>query len=442
MLARLGTGDPPRGIVRPAAPSLEAIPEWDAGFVEPDRPFAYYETSRGCPGSCGFCQSGGGGALRRKDLRRVERELAAIAGSGFRGELRFLDRTANERDDRFAALLALLSRFAGSFERCQFEVDPRLLSAAQGEALRAHGAPPVRLEIGLQTAVDAENRAVGRVQDSAAALERIGALVRGGVECHIDLLAGLPGQTMASARASLDAALALAPHSVQLWPLKVLPGTPLSRRAAALRLAHDPHPPYAVRATPHLGAAEMEELSRAGRALNPLWNHGPFRAAFRALADRSSPSAALLALAPACAPHPGRPGASPADLARALLDAAQGDPRVVARTAHAWRLSLGKRARPVDPRLPRGTVPALLARGAEIVRLPADPEGEGGAVCAVYHYGARMAGRAGWWAILRGEECAPGGVPIEAALDRAPLPAHPVFERLRALAALGPPGGS
>jgi oxygen-independent coproporphyrinogen-3 oxidase len=90
-----------------------------------------------------------------------------------------------------------------------------------------------RVSIGVQSFAEAEARAVARPQQPAAvhaALGRIRAL--GFPVLNVDLIYGLPGQTVDSWRASLRSALRYGPEELYLYPLYVRPltGLGLSRR--------------------------------------------------------------------------------------------------------------------------------------------------------------------------------------------------------------------
>lgn len=74
----------------------------------------------------------------------------------------------------------------------------------------------------------------------------------------LDLIYGLPGQTMESWQATLRSALALAPEHISCYGLKVEAGTPLARRVAE----GEPLPDEDAQAEFYLKAVEL--LQRAG----------------------------------------------------------------------------------------------------------------------------------------------------------------------------------
>lgn len=88
-----------------------------------------------------------------------------------------------------------------------------------------------RISLGMQSADDGELREIGRVHTFAQVREAVRAIRRAGFEnLSLDLIYGLPGQTMRSWRDSLHAALDLQPEHLSCYGLKVEAGTPLYAR--------------------------------------------------------------------------------------------------------------------------------------------------------------------------------------------------------------------
>jgi oxygen-independent coproporphyrinogen-3 oxidase len=90
-----------------------------------------------------------------------------------------------------------------------------------------------RISIGVQSFVDDEVRAVNRPQRADDVHRALRAIRDSGARAlNIDLMYGLPGQTEATWRASLAAALEYRPEELYLYPLYVRPLTTLGRRGA------------------------------------------------------------------------------------------------------------------------------------------------------------------------------------------------------------------
>jgi oxygen-independent coproporphyrinogen-3 oxidase len=90
-----------------------------------------------------------------------------------------------------------------------------------------------RVSIGVQSFIDAECKAVNRPQQAADVHRALRAIRDAGpATLNIDLMYGLPGQTEATWRHSLGAALEYRPEELYLYPLYVRPLTTLGRKQA------------------------------------------------------------------------------------------------------------------------------------------------------------------------------------------------------------------
>jgi oxygen-independent coproporphyrinogen-3 oxidase len=112
------------------------------------------------------------------------------------------------------------------------ETSPLTATAEKLRLLRGRGVD--RVSIGVQSFVEQEVNAVGRSQKTAA-VERALACVRevGFPVLNVDLMYGLPHQTVESWTNSLEAALRYEPEELYLYPLYVRPLTGMGRRPKA-----------------------------------------------------------------------------------------------------------------------------------------------------------------------------------------------------------------
>ena len=109
------------------------------------------------------------------------------------------------------------------------EANPESLTAELAAALAKVGV--TRVSLGVQTLDNIELTAIGRIHDVDRALAAIATVKNAGLDVSCDLMCGLPGQTAASWRRTLDGVLAAAPHHVSVYPLTLEEGTPLYRMA-------------------------------------------------------------------------------------------------------------------------------------------------------------------------------------------------------------------
>jgi radical SAM superfamily enzyme YgiQ (UPF0313 family) len=147
----------------------------------------------------------------------------------------------------------------------------------------------LRLEVGIQT-LNPETAALIRRQGSAEeALEAV-RFLRNHTNAivHADLIAGLPGEGLASFAQGFDRLWRAlnqaepgrppltAPVEIQLGILKCLPGTPIIRHNETHRMRYAPDPPYEVLETAALPAAELNRIKNFARFWELILNRNAF----------------------------------------------------------------------------------------------------------------------------------------------------------------------
>lgn len=108
------------------------------------------------------------------------------------------------------------------------EANPGTVDAAYLAAVAAAGVN--RISFGVQSAVASELALLEREHDFAAVVEAVAMARQAGLtNFNLDLIYGVPGQTLASWRQSMEAVLALEPPHISLYCLTIEPGTPMQR---------------------------------------------------------------------------------------------------------------------------------------------------------------------------------------------------------------------
>jgi len=103
-----------------------------------------------------------------------------------------------------------------------------------------------RLSLGVQSFHDDELRLLGRIHSAAEARQAYHAARRAGFEnVNLDLIYGLPAQTLAAWQGTLAEAIALRPEHLSLYALTLEDGTPLAADVASGRLS-SPDPDLAA----------------------------------------------------------------------------------------------------------------------------------------------------------------------------------------------------
>ncbi len=113
------------------------------------------------------------------------------------------------------------------------EANPGAVDAARFAEFRAAGVN--RISLGVQSLDDRLLERIGRIHDAAAARAAAAAIHAAGFEhWNIDLMYGLPGQTVEQALADVDEALALGPPHLSHYQLTIEPNTAFHHRPPPL----------------------------------------------------------------------------------------------------------------------------------------------------------------------------------------------------------------
>jgi radical SAM superfamily enzyme YgiQ (UPF0313 family) len=259
----------------------------------------YVEASRGCPFKCEFCLSALDKTAWPFPLDTFLQSLEVLWQRGAR-RFKFVDRTFNLKVDTSVRILefflAKLRAAPDDPPFLHFELIPDHLPERLKAPIAAFPPGALQFEIGIQTFNVEVQQLVSRRQDNTRAEENLRWLrAHTHAHLHVDLIAGLPGETVESFGAGFDRLVALQPHEIQFGILKRLRGAPISRHTQAYSLQFNPAPPYNVLATDRIDAPTMLLLTRAARVWDLIANSGRFVQTLPLLLG-AQPFAALLAL--------------------------------------------------------------------------------------------------------------------------------------------------
>lgn len=246
---------------RKADHDLLALPSpYLLGTVEPQASIRW-ETQRGCPFKCAFCQHREPGKRLTHqwfDAQRLERELALFASAGIE-RISVLDPIFHAQPARAVEVLNSIKAAGVKAQlslQCRFETcTPEFLDALDGL--------DVTLEFGLQTTVEAEYRAIDRPNHMESVRNRIQELHMRQIDFEVSLIYGLPKQTLDSFRSSVDWCLQHQVPRLRAWPLMLLRGTPLHEQRAryGFRESLDQRIPIVV-ASDSFSETEHAEMAR------------------------------------------------------------------------------------------------------------------------------------------------------------------------------------
>lgn len=236
----------------------------------------YYESSRGCPYSCAYCLSSVEKRVRFRDMDLVKKELRYFIDRKV-PQVKFIDRTFNANAKRTTELLRFLKETDNGVTNFHFEIAAELLTSE--EILLLNGLRPglVQLEIGVQSVNGETLAAVHRKTDLEKLKETVFKVRKpGNVHIHLDLIAGLPKEDMASFRTSFNEVYRMRPHQLQLGFLKVLSGSPMEKMTEENGILYQSRPPYEVLATNCLSYEDITELKRVEEMVEVYYNSGQF----------------------------------------------------------------------------------------------------------------------------------------------------------------------
>ncbi len=301
-----------RRVRQEAAPILRSG-DVSAGRLRPGDPLGVYVHFPFCSVRCPYCDfavDDRSAIPHDAYADAVVGELAAragwFAGAGPLASIYFGGGTPGLwRPDALGRVLEAARRALGGGSSDELEitveVNPGETTAENLLALRKLGAN--RLSIGVQALEDRLLAALGRNHDAAAGRAAVRAARQAGFDnLSVDLMFGVPGQSLDDWRRDVDAVVALAPEHVSAYALTVERGTPFGSLERAGRLARPDDEVVAgmfehVRealAAAGLAPYEVSSYARPGRrsrhnqlywSLAPYLGVGASAASFRPLDD-------------------------------------------------------------------------------------------------------------------------------------------------------------
>lgn len=262
-----------------ASPFLEGtIPVDPGGFLR-------WETKRGCPFKCNFCQHRNRDARDRQRLSgdRVRAELALFAERGV-ADIAVLDPIFNDG----ARSLGILEHAQRVGLKARLSLQARLEMTGP-TFLDATRTLDVRLEFGLQTIHDVESRAVERRNNMARVATNLAHVRAARHPFEISLIYGLPHQTLRSFRESVRWCLEQGTPVVKAFPLMLLRGTELERRRRDWGLVESDDVLPRVVASDSFGREEHAHMAALSEALRRTEGDHPSMDELLRLASRLVP---------------------------------------------------------------------------------------------------------------------------------------------------------
>ena len=134
-------------------------------------------------------------------------------------------------DRRLRELLACIKKHYNVEKNAEITLEANPDSINFFSALKLRRAGFDRISLGMQSACPEELKAIDRIHTVRQVDEAVSACKKAGFKnLSLDLIYGLPGQTMDSWKQSVEHALSLIPQHLSCYGLKVEEGTPLAKR--------------------------------------------------------------------------------------------------------------------------------------------------------------------------------------------------------------------
>ena len=251
------------------------VSPWLSGILPPTAG-VLWEISRGCPFKCAFCyDSRGVHGVREISSERLEQELQLFAEQQV-GQVWVLDSTFNYPAQRGKQLLRLIAEYAPDIH-FHLEAKAEFLDE---ETIYLMQQISCSIQVGLQSARPEVLKQINRALNIAIFSEKVQLLSDGGITFGIDLIYGLPNDTLEGLYHSIEYALQFSPNHVEIFPLALLPGTKLYDQQLDFGLVANSEPPYTIQYSATVSAEQMHQCRSIATATDIFYNTGRAMAFF------------------------------------------------------------------------------------------------------------------------------------------------------------------
>ncbi|ADN08119.1 B12-binding domain-containing radical SAM protein [Sulfurimonas autotrophica] len=276
-------------IIKMSAPNLKEIQLPYMYYTDDDikNRYIYVEISRGCPFECEFCLSSMDEKVRAFELDEVLAEFEKLWERGARN-FKFVDRTFNLNMKAANKILDFFLEKEPPYF-AHFEVIPDHFPASLREKIKRFAPGALQLEIGIQTLnpVIANNISrqlkLDKIKDNIRFLEN-----ETTAHIHLDLIVGLPGESLESFGRNLDELMSMSSCEIQIGILKKLSGTQINRHDIEEGMVYSDIPPYDILKNNQLSFLDIQIMKRFARFWDLYYNSGNFKTSLLLLWQETS----------------------------------------------------------------------------------------------------------------------------------------------------------
>ena len=238
----------------------------------------YYESSRGCPFRCSYCLSSIDKSVRNRSLEKVFEDLQIFLDAKVK-LVKFVDRTFNLNEDRTIAIWNFIKDNHNGITMFHFEIAAQQLSEKMLQTIKDFPKGIMQFEIGIQSTNEKTLDAIGRPANLPKLVEKIKQIPKT-IHSHLDLIAGLPHESILEFKNSFDFVIKLKPDMLQLGFLKILSGTQMESFAKENDYQFSTTPPYEVLSTPYISYFDLQFLKDVEEVLDIFYNSNNFEFTF------------------------------------------------------------------------------------------------------------------------------------------------------------------
>lgn len=221
-----------------ATADLETLPSPFLTGLIPAQRFIRWETQRGCPFRCSFCQHRESDISQKRralSLSRILQEVEWITNNPVISDIAVLDPTFNSGPQYLRVLDAFIERKYQGKLSLQSRIEMTNIEFLD-KITQLNKTAHVVLEFGLQTIHPNEQAVIDRPNNMRLVEKVLRQVKDRNIDCEISLIFGLPKQTIASFQQSIDFCTLHRIPTIHAFPLMLLRGTPLYARKDELGL--------------------------------------------------------------------------------------------------------------------------------------------------------------------------------------------------------------
>ena len=258
---------------------LDSIPSPYKGNLL-ERPFIYYEVSRGCVYKCHFCLSALDRGTRFFSMERFHKDMEIILSSSRVKQVKFVDRTFNLNLKRTNQIFKYL-KDNGLGRNFHFEIQAELFKPSTLKLLESIPEGQFQFEIGIQSihqkTLDLNGRSC-RLDKLEKNLDYILQFTK--VHVHLDLIVGLEGESPSMFIQSFNWAFGKRAHHLQIETLKILKGSLSKKYRESKDIVFQDSPPYSLLKTDLWSFSQIRQVEDIAALLEIFWNREVLREAF------------------------------------------------------------------------------------------------------------------------------------------------------------------